>query len=143
MSNQIAIEGRLGQDPEVRYTPAGVAVCNLSVASNAVWYTRGEDGERGEKQEYTTWMPVNVWRGQAESCGKYLKKGSRVVVFGEMRGREFEHKDGSKRYVLECRANNVQFMDSAPKSGGGSQEDAVPGFSDDEPINVPDDNIPF
>jgi len=129
--------GRLGKDPELRFTQSGRAVCNLSIAVNDHF-----KNAEGEAQEHTTWIPVVCWQKLAENCEKYLKKGSHVAVTGQNRGRMWETDEGAKRYVLEVRASNVQFLDPPPKNNR-SQEDAIPEEEMGEPASIPNDDIPF
>lgn len=99
MNKQIMI-GRLGRDPEVRYTSDGKAVCNLSVATDV--------GFGANKS--TTWFSVTVWGKQAESAGKYLQKGREVYVEGEMRTREYQAKDGTTKTAWEVHADRWRFV---------------------------------
>jgi single-strand DNA-binding protein len=107
------IVGNLGRDPEMRYTPSGQAVTNLSVAVGES-YTDGA----GQKVERTTWFKVAVWGKQAEACNTYLKKGSKVLVEGRLVGdekgnpRTFSLKDGSTGASFELSAGNVRFLSS-------------------------------
>jgi len=128
--NSFACTGRLGQDPEVRYTKDGTAVANFSIAVNE-YYNNAE----GERQEITTWLNVVAWRKLGENVGKFLKKGSKVAVEGSIRGRSWEDKEGNKRYSIEVRATQVEFLDPS-ENKGRSNEDALP-------ENIPDDEIPF
>lgn len=124
--NKVFIMGRLGQDPELRYTSSQTPVCTLNVATSESW-TRD-----GQKQEQTEWHRVVVWNKAAENCSKYLAKGRAVFVEGKIQTRSWDDKNGQKRYTTEISANNVQFMpssDSSRPEGGSSR-----GFSGpDEP----------
>jgi single-strand DNA-binding protein len=122
--NEIVIVGRLGQDPELRHTQGGKAVCNLSVA------TSNKSGDN----EYTEWHRVNVWDASAEACAKFLSKGKLVGVTGELRYREWE-KDGVKQRSAEITARRVQFL--SPPS---ERSEAPPPAQ--KRAEVPDD-IPF
>lgn len=124
--NKAFIVGNLGADPEVRYTESGTAVANFSVATTDVW----KDKNSGERKERTEWHRIVVWGKQGESCGEYLSKGRQVHVEGRLQTREWEDREGQKRYTTEIVANRVTFLGS--RDGGG---DAPP------PIN--DDDIPF
>lgn len=112
--NLTILVGRLGKDPELRKTTTGKAVCSFSVATSEQWTTNGQ------KQEHTEWHNVVVWGPQAEACGKYLTKGKEVYVEGSSRTRNYDDKDGNKRYITEIIANRVQFL-GAP---GGGREDS-------------------
>ncbi|MDY6881689.1 MAG: single-stranded DNA-binding protein [Desulfatiglans sp.] len=135
--NKAIIVGRLGRDPEVRYTPSGVAVANFSVATSEEW----KDRDTGDKQERTEWHRVVAWRRLGEICGEYLRKGSQVYVEGRIQTREWEDREGVKRYTTEIVAQTMQMLGSAGRGGfEDSQEIPLP---TEEPINVPGDEIPF
>lgn len=94
--NRVELEGHLGQDPELRYTPKGQATCTLSIATTETW--KGQDGT---KQQKTEWHRVVVWGKQAENCNQYLSKGSKIRVSGKLQTRSYDDKNGIKRYVTE------------------------------------------
>ena len=136
----VIIVGNLGRDPEMRYTPNGSAVTSLSVATNRT-YTDGT----GQKVKETTWFRVSVWGKQAENVNNYLKKGSMVLVEGELRPdketgnpRIFERSDGSKGASFEINARTVRFL--TPRGGGSDDlpEDTAAGGN--EPG---DEDFPF
>lgn len=113
MHAKTIIIGRLGRDPEMRYTPDGTPVTNFSVATDKVWY----DGD-GKKHERTTWYRVTAWRRLAETCNQYLRKGRQVMVDGEMQEpKPYEGRDGSWRASLDLRADTVKFL------GGGRNDE--------------------
>lgn len=116
--NKIIIVGNLGKDPELRYTPQGDAVCNLSVATSAK-----KKDKAGEMQEVTTWFRVTLWRNQAENAAKYLTKGRQVYIEGRLGIEEWKDRDGNNRYTLEVQASDMQFL------GGGSRSDEYSGES--------------
>lgn len=130
MFNKAIITGRLGQDPEVRYTQDGTAVTNLSVATSESF-----NDKDGKRQEKTEWHKVVIWGKQAENVAQYLGKGRLAQIEGKLQTRSFEDKEGNTRYVTEIKANNVVFLPS--NNGGSGQDDA--GSSDD----APNDDIPF
>ena len=105
MLNKIMCIGNLGRDPEIKTTQNGKAVCNLNIGCSESYTDRD-----GNRQSVTEWFRVTVFGKAAESCGKFLKKGSMVYVEGKLRTREYE-KDGIKRYVTEVMADSVQFLD--------------------------------
>ena len=113
MYQHITLIGNLGRDPELRYTPAGQAVLDMSMATKETW-----KDQAGEKQDRTTWWKVSVWGKQAENCNQYLKKGSRLLVEGTMRGdengnpRTFQKKDGTTGTSFELTAKDVRFLSS-------------------------------
>src|SRR5579872_7404952 len=111
--NKAILIGNLGADPELRYTPSGSAVTELRIATTEKW-----TGKDGEKKEETEWHRVVVWTKQAENCAKYLKKGRPVYVEGRIRTRNWEDKEGQKRYMTEIVADKVQFL-----GGGGERGD--------------------
>lgn len=104
--------GRLGQDPELRYTPNQNAVATLSIATSEF-----RTNKEGQKQESTEWHRVVVWSRQAENCHKYLKKGSMVYVEGRIQTRSWDDQNGQKRYSTEIIAQNVQFLPTTTAPG--------------------------
>jgi len=138
--NKVIIVGRLGNDPEVRYTPSGAAVANFSVATSEEW----KDKNTGEKKERTEWHRIVAWNKLGEICGEYLSKGRQVYVEGRLQTRSYDDKDGVKRYTTEIVASDVQFL-GGRETGGGRNADGqpardVPGGS---PPGPEDDDIPF
>jgi len=111
--NKIVIVGNLGKDPELRYTPAGDAVCNLSLATNE----KRKDKE-GNYNDVTTWFKVTLWRRMAENASKYLEKGNPVFIEGRLRVEEWQDRDGNNRWTLEVDGTDMQFI--AP---GSKRED--------------------
>lgn len=103
--NKVILVGRLGQNPEVRYTPSGAAVANFSVATNESWTDKS-----GQKQERTEWHRVVVWGKLAELCSQYLSKGRQCYVEGRMQTRQWQDKDGQTKYTTEVQAQTVQFL---------------------------------
>lgn len=134
--NKAIIIGRLGRDPEVRYTQDGRAVASFSVATSEEW----KDKDSGDKKERTEWHKVVAFGRLGEICGEYLAKGRLVYVDGRLQTRSWE-KDGVTRYTTEIVASNMQILESKSGggSGGGSGHMGEP-ISDDP--GVPDD-IPF
>lgn len=121
--NKVMIIGNLGADPELRYTSNNQPVTTLSVATNEVW--GGKDG--GEKQERTEWHKVVVFGRTAENCANFLKKGRSVYVEGRIQTRDWEDKEGQKRYTTEIVANTVQFLSGDGGGGGGYPSDDFSG----------------
>lgn len=103
--NKVILVGRLGQNPEVRYTPSGSAVANFSVATNEAWQDKS-----GQKQERTEWHRVVVWGKLAELCNQYLQKGRQCYVEGRLQTRSWQDKDGQTKYSTEVQAQTVQFL---------------------------------
>lgn len=145
--NKAMIIGRLGQDPEVRYTQSNTAVANLSVATNE----RFKD-KQGEWKERTEWHRVVAWGRLAEICQEYLKKGSQVYIEGPIQTRQWEDKEGQTRYTTEIKALTITMLDSRRDSEGMGQAPAA-GKENSQPVssNVDlnedlddiDDDLPF
>ena len=141
MLNKAQIIGRLGQDPEVRYTQSNTAVATLSVATSE----RYKD-KNGEQQEKTEWHRVVAWARLAEICQEYLKKGSLVYIEGTIQTREWEDKDGVKRYTTEIKALSMQMLDSKGGSAPTGNRSEKPNSSaEPEPIVDEDggDDLPL
>ena len=130
--NSISITGRLGQDPELRYTQTEKPVCNISVANTTGF---------GDNRQ-THWFTVVCWQGQAEAVAQYLHKGSQVGVTGRLQTRKWEDYDGNNRISTEIVANTVDFLD--PSSGDTIPPEQIPNSG---PVNeaapLPDGEIPF
>ena len=139
--NKAILIGRLGSDPEVRYTPSGVAVANFNIATSEEW----KDKDTGEKKERTEWHRIVAWSKLGEICGEYLSKGRQVYIEGRIQTRSWEDRDGNKRYTTEIIANDVQFL-GGRDAGLGARAASGAAASDIEssPIQAPeDDDIPF
>ncbi len=138
--NKAILIGNLGKDPEIRYTPSGMAVANFSLATTENWT---KDGQRESRTE---WHRIVAFGRLAEICGEYLSKGKQIYVEGKIQTREWEDKDGNKRYTTEIVANQMQMlgtrdMSDAPKSSTSpSKKSDIP-----EPPypDTQDDDIPF
>ena len=104
--NKVMLIGRLGQEPELKYTQSGQAVTNFSLATDE-GYTRD-----GQKVEKTEWHKIVVWGKQAEMCSNYLSKGRLIMAEGKLQTRQWEDQNGQKRYTTEIVAFNIQFLDS-------------------------------
>src|ERR1043165_2171548 len=115
--NKVIIVGNLGRDPEVRYTPNGSAVCNVSVATTRTWKNK----ESGDKAEETEWHRVVFFDRLAEIAGEYLKKGRSVYVEGRLKTRKWTDKDGVEKYTTEIIANDMQMLGSREGMGGGEE----------------------
>ena len=140
--NKVIIIGRLGRDPEVRYTPDGTAVANFSVATSDEW----RDKESGEKKERTEWHRIVAWRRLGEICGEYLAKGRQVYVEGKLQTRSWEQ-DGVTRYSTEIVASDVQFIGGRDDNAGGRRQGGgrTPdqGYPEPPMPDTQDDDIPF
>lgn len=117
--NKVILLGRLGQDPELKYTPGGSAVCNFSLATTEAWTDK-----QGQKQEKTEWHRVVVWGKLAELCNQYLAKGRQAFLEGRLQTRSWDDKDGNKRYTTEILASTVQFIGGATASNNGANIDS-------------------
>jgi single-strand DNA-binding protein len=113
--NKVILIGNLGRDPEVRYTPSGSAVCNVSLATTRNWKSK----DSGEKQEETEWHRVVFYDRLAEIAGEYLKKGRPVYVEGRLKTRKWQDKEGKDNYTTEVIADQMQLLGSREGMGGG------------------------
>ena len=168
MLNRVILIGRLTKDPELRYTPAGVAVTQFTLAVDRPFTSQG-----GERE--ADFIPVVTWRQLAETCANYLRKGRLTAVEGRIQVRNYENNEGKRVYVTEVIADNVRFLESnrdGSGSGGSSREESSNNtsnsgggnnrsnynsnngnnnsrdnqdpFSDDgKPIDISDDDLPF
>ena len=123
--NKVIILGRLGQDPELRYTPGGAAVCNFSLATSENWTDKS-----GQKQEKTEWHRIVVWGKLAELCNQYLSKGRQAFVEGKLQTRSWDDNNGQKRYTTEISATTVQFIGGASASPSQQRTDQSPEYQD-------------
>ena len=138
--NEITLIGNLTHDPEVRSTPNGVTVCTFTIAVNRRFAQQG-----GEKA--TDYFRINAWRQLGENCARYLAKGRKVAVVGELQARTYEGKDGATRMSLDVSADEVEFLTprsqdegsgySAPRQNNAAPQDLA-GFTD-----IQSDDIPF
>ena len=143
MYQQITLIGNLGRDPEMRYTPSGVAVTNFNVATSRSW--TGQDGQRQEK---TVWFRVAAWDRQAETCNQYLAKGQKVLVVGELEEPStWTDRDGNTRASLEVRARTVRFLNTRAENealaSGMGQGAPMGGGPDADPVSGGEEDIPF
>lgn len=150
--NKVILLGRLGADPDMRYTPSGQGVCELRLATNESWTDKN-----GQRQERTEWHRIVIWGKRAEICSKYLSKGREVYIEGRIQTRNYDDKDGNKRYITEIIASDVQFIGGGGRDGGaggaarGGRDDGPPPPSDGDfgggygggGGGGPDDDIPF
>jgi len=172
MLNRVILIGRLTRDPELRYTPAGVAVAQFTLAVDRPFSREG-----GERE--ADFIPIVTWRQLAETCANYLRKGRLTAVEGRMQVRNYENNEGRRVYVTEVVADNVRFLESPNRDAGGQGRDDFGGgggpggsfgggyggggygggsrssgsrnggnsgdpFADDgKPIDISDDDLPF
>ncbi|VAW39026.1 Single-stranded DNA-binding protein [hydrothermal vent metagenome] len=138
--NKVILVGRLGADPEIRYTPSGAAVANFTLATSENWKDKD-----GNKQEKTEWHRIVAFAKLAEICGQYLNKGKQIYIEGRIQTRQWEDRDGNKKYTTEIVANQMQMLGSP----GQNQQQAAPGGAqgnapragENEPPEL--DDIPF
>lgn len=170
MLNRVILIGRLTRDPELRYTPTGVAVTQFTLAVDRPF-------SNNQNEREADFIPVVTWRQLAETCANYLRKGRLAAVEGRIQVRNYENNEGKKVYVTEVIADNVRFLESANRGEGGGAREEFPGgggggggnryggggggnsygggggnrgggsadpFSDDgKPIDISDDDLPF
>ena len=140
--NKVILVGNLGRDAELRYTPGGAAVATINMATTEVW-----NDKAGQRQEKTEWHRVVLWGKTAESLTEYLTKGKQIYVEGRLQTRQWDDKDGNKRYTTEIRGDRVVLL------GGGSGRGAAPvdraesagghAPAPESPEPLADDDIPF
>lgn len=135
--NKVILIGNLGADPEVRYTPSGSTVANFSLATTEQWTNKD-----GEKEERTEWHRIVAWGRLGEICGEYLHKGRQVYIEGRLQTRSWEDKEGIKRYTTEINALTMQMLGS-PRQEGGTAQSVDERHPVEEPVSIPDDDIPF
>jgi single-strand DNA-binding protein len=143
--NKAILIGNLGADPEIRYTAGGSAVANFRIATTESWNDR-----EGQRQERTEWHRIVAWGKLAELCGEYLSKGRQVYIEGKIQTRQWDDRDGNKRYTTEVVAQNLTFLgtrggddagrprkdnsntDSSSSQGGGDLDYGPPPMTDDD-----------
>ena len=147
--NKVILVGRLGKDPDLRYTPSGAAVVNFSMATN--YSVRDQDGNFNDKTE---WHRVVAYGRTAEVAGEYLSKGRLVYVEGRIQSRSWEDQNGQKRYITEIICNDLQLLSGRPGTGEEPTEptEDMPQKSEDIPeekpeqeqaADQPEDDLPF
>ena len=143
--NKVILVGNLGRDAELRYTPGGSAVATLNLATTEVW-----NDKAGQKQEKTEWHRVVLWGKTAESLNEYLTKGKQIYVEGRLQTRQWDDKEGIKRYTTEIRADKIVLLGGGGGARGASVDrggDSMGGHTgspapeSSEPVT--DDDIPF
>ncbi len=134
MVNKVILIGRLGADPEIRYTPDGTMVTSFRLATDEQWKSKS-----GEKTQKTEWHRIVTFRKLAEICGNYLAKGKLVYIEGRIQTRAWEDKEGVKRYTTEIIASNMQMLDSKgqAKDTESNWNDQIPPYSDRGEDDVP------
>jgi single-strand DNA-binding protein len=113
--NKVILIGNLGQNPEVKHSASGQAICNLNIATNESWTDKN-----GQKQEKTEWHRLVVFGKLAELCGQYLTKGRQIYAEGKLQTRQWQDKEGQTRYTTEVVAQTIQFLGGAAGAGRGA-----------------------
>jgi single-strand DNA-binding protein len=131
--NKVILIGNLGKDPEVRYTPNGNAICNVSVATTRTW----KDKTSGDKQEETEWHRVVFYDRLAEIAGEYLKKGRPIYVEGRLKTRKWQNKEGQDVYTTEIIANEMQMLGGREGMGGADEGGGGGGAYNSRPASAP------
>jgi single-strand DNA-binding protein len=144
--NKVILVGNLGRDAELRYTPGGAAVSTINMATTEVW-----NDKAGQRQEKTEWHRVVLWGKSAESLTEYLTKGKQIYVEGRLQTRQWDDKDGNKRYTTEIRGDKAVLLGGGSGRGAGGTSRGAgddmgahagsPGPESSEPLT--DDDIPF
>lgn len=146
--NKVILVGRLGKDPELKYTASGTPFCRFSMATDDVW----NDKVSGERQEKTEWHNIVVWDRLAEICNQYLTKGRLVYIEGSLQTREWDDQEGNKRKTTEIRAREMVMLGGGAGEGaGGGQRRAASadgsagsgGGAAPTTSTITDDDIPF
>lgn len=142
--NKVILVGRLGQDPELKYTASGTPFCRFSIATDDVW----NDKTSGERQERTEWHRIVAWDRLAEICNQYLTKGRLVYIEGALQTREWDDQEGNKRKTTEIRARDMVLLGGGQGSseGGGGQRRPAPAEAPAPAgtgSTITDEDIPF
>jgi single-strand DNA-binding protein len=120
--NKVILIGNLGNEPDVRYTPAGVAIANISLATSESW----TDKQTGQRQERTEWHKVVFFNRLAEIVKQYLHTGSKIYVEGNLRTEKWQDQNGVERYTTKIIAREMQMLDGAPSGGAGNYQAQAP-----------------
>jgi single-strand DNA-binding protein len=145
--NKVILVGRLGRDPELKYTASGTPYCRFSMATDDSWNDKGT----GERQERTEWHNIVTWDRLAEICNQYLTKGKLVYIEGSLQTREWDDQEGNKKKITEVRARDMVMLSSAGDgaSGGGPRrataaaEGSGGSAATSSSSTITDDDIPF
>lgn len=142
MLNRVILIGRLTRDPELRYTPSGVAVVTFTLAIDRPF-------TNSSKEKEADFINIVVWRQLAETCANYLRKGRLCAVEGRIQVRNYDNNEGRRVYVTEVISDNVRFLESAGTGAGGQNlerqepQSQEPFADDGKPIDISDDDLPF
>jgi single-strand DNA-binding protein len=140
--NKVMLLGRLGADPQLKYTPSGKATVSFNLATNAVW-----KDQEGKQQERTDWHRVTAWGKLAEIMGEWLKKGGLVFIEGRLQTRSYDDANGVKKYITEVVANEMEMLGGGKRGDAGGESGSAEGQSAPEAEGVPDagdvSDLPF
>ncbi len=139
--NKVILVGRLGKDPEVKFTQGGVALARFSMATDETW-----KDQNGEKQQRTEWHNIIAWRRLAEICGQYLVKGKLVYIEGRLQTRSWEDREGNKRSTTEVQADNMVMLGGRGEEGQAPAAPAAPASTSapaSSQAEKSDDDVPF
>lgn len=139
--NKAIVLGNVGQDPEIRYTANGDAVCNFSIATTDTWKDKN-----GQRQERTEWHNIVMYRKLAEIAGEYVRKGSSIYIEGRIQTRKWQTKDGQDRYTTEIIADQMQMLGNRQNGERSQSQDRKPQSSATQGSDVFDDfgeDVPF
>lgn len=133
--NRAILIGRLTADPEMRYTPTGVAVTKFTLAVDRPFTSNGE--------READFIPIVVWRKLAENCAEYLRKGRLCAVEGRIQTRNYENNEGKRVYVTEIVADNVRFLERGENGNRGQGRSNDPFYDDGKPLDIGPEDLPF
>lgn len=134
--NKVILVGNLGADPEIRYTPSGTAVANFNIATSENWTNK-----EGKKETKTEWHKIVTFGKLAEICGEYLSKGKQIYVEGRIQTRQWDDRDGNKRYTTEIVANTMQMLGRPGDKPQESPQEEPPQAGEPAPPEL--DDVPF
>lgn len=136
--NKVILIGNLGKDPEVKTLENGTKVCNFPIATSETWKDK-----QGQKKEQTEWHNIVLWRSLAEIAERYLGKGSQVYIEGKLRTRQWEDKDGNKRYTTEVIGDTLTMLGKKPEADGSHSNTTQNNHSNFNTQSGSEDDIPF
>lgn len=136
--NKVILVGRLGADPQLKYTPSGRANASFNVATNTVW-----KDQEGNQQERTDWHRVVAWGKLAEVMGEWLKKGSYVYLEGRLQTRSYEDSNNVKKYITEVVVSDMEMLGRKGEGAPSSADEAPPEDFNQEAAGAGDDDLPF
>lgn len=134
--NKVILVGNLGADPEIRYTPSGTAVANFNIATSENWTNK-----EGQKETKTEWHKIVTFGKLAEICGEYLAKGKQIYVEGRIQTRQWDDRDGNKRYTTEIVANTMQMLGRPGDKPQEAPQEEPPQAGEPAPPEL--DDVPF